>query len=277
LKETFSVLRRFTRLALAAFLLTGALVASAPDALAVQNKDDKTTPTAEQVAETVVLVFGQRPVLAQVRRSGIERGRLTRSLEEGRSEEITYERSFKRGESVEKDKVRLSQKRLNQEYALVYNEGRVWGVVKGTTFTPRQEDVDDLLSDTHHSLDALLRYKENGATVAFIGKDRQKNIEMWILDLTDKDKKKTRYYISASTGRVLWLEYEDAPAGAASPVKYKRTFHDYRIIQGTRVPFRSVLYAGDRQVEEELVLNVVYGVKMDDDIFKNPEAASAQP
>ncbi|HVF55361.1 MAG TPA: hypothetical protein VM934_04375 [Pyrinomonadaceae bacterium] len=270
-------MRRFTRLALAAFLLTGALVASAPDALAVQNKDDKTTPTAEQVAETVVLVFGQRPVLAQVRRSGIERGRLTRSLEEGRSEEITYERSFKRGESVEKDKVRLSQKRLNQEYALVYNEGRVWGVVKGTTFTPRQEDVDDLLSDTHHSLDALLRYKENGATVAFIGKDRQKNIEMWILDLTDKDKKKTRYYISASTGRVLWLEYEDAPAGAASPVKYKRTFHDYRIIQGTRVPFRSVLYAGDRQVEEELVLNVVYGVKMDDDIFKNPEAASAQP
>ena len=74
--------------------------------------------------------------------------------------------------------------------------------------------------------------------------------------------------------RVLWLEYEDTRPGSSAPVKYKRTFHDYRTIQGTRMPYRTVLYADGKQVEESQILTVVYGVKMEDTVFQNPEAAS---
>ena len=175
------------------------------------KKNELAAPTAEQVAETVILVHGVRERLAQVRRSGVERGRISRTTDDGRTEEITYERSFKRGENAEKDKIRLDQKRPNIEYALVYNEGRVFGVLRGTAFTPRQDDVSVFLADTRHGVDTLLRYKENGATLAYVGKEKQKNIEMWLLDLTDKEKRRTRYYISAQSGRVLWLEYEDTP------------------------------------------------------------------
>jgi hypothetical protein len=91
-----------------------------------------------------------------------------------------------------------------------------------------------------------------------------------LLELTDKDKKATRYYISSKTGRILWLEYE------ADGVKYKRTFHNYRVVQGTLVPYRTVLYAGDRQVEESQVLTVTYGVRMEDSVFA-AQSASAAP
>jgi len=287
--ENSSVSRRFIVCALAALLTASA----GPAALAVQKTDaqkqekpkkaeepkinrNEKTPTADQVAETVVLVFGSRPGLAQIRRTGVEHGKITRTGDDGRPEEITYDRTFKRGETFDKDKIRLDQHMPSIEYSLVYSDGKVFGILRGTQFTPKQQDVGTMLTDRVHGLEALLRYKENGATVKFVGKDSQKGLDLWIIDLTDKENNTTRYYVSAKTGRVLWLEYEDKGADGTL-VKYKRTFHDYRVVQGTLVPYRSVLFAGDKQVEESQVLTVTYGVKMEDSVFQNPEAAAMQP
>lgn len=269
------MLRRFNTLALAALVVSCAGLFSTNASAATQKGGKE--PTAEQVAETVILIYGSREGLAQIRKSGVERGRVTRNVEEGRTEETTYERRFVRGETAEKDKVRLDRKMPSVEYSLVYNEGRLWGIVNGTPFTPREEAVADFHTQRLHCIDALLRYKENGATVTYAGKEKQKNIEMWILDLDDKEKRRTRYYISSQTGRVLWLEYEDKPPGATAPIKYKRTFHDYRRPQGTTLPFRTVLYEDGKQREETLVLNVSYGVKLDDAYFKNSESAATVP
>lgn len=233
-------------------------------------KADKNNPTAEQVAETVVLVYGSRAGLTQIRRTGVERGRITRTGQDGRPEEITYERTFKRGETFEKDKIRFDQRLASIQYSLVLNDGRVVGVLRGTPFTPKQEDVTSLMTDRLHGIDALLRYKESGATIKFNGKESQKGLDLWLLELTDKEQRATRFYISAKTGRILWLEYDEAG------IRYRRTFHDYRVVQGTLVPYRSVLYAGDRQVEESQVLTVTYGVKTEDSVF-TAESASAQP
>ena len=225
--------------------------------------------TAESVAETVVLVYGSRAGLQQIRRTGVERGRITRTGQDGRPEEITYERTFKRGETYEKDKIRFDQHLSSLQYTLVFNDGHVMGILRGTPFTPKQEDVTSLMTDRVHGIDALLRYKESGATVKYNGKESQKGLDLWVLELTDKEKRSTRYYISAKTGRILWLEYEE------ETVKYRRTFHDYRVVQGTLVPYRSTLYAGDRQLEESQVLTVTFGVKTEDSVF-TAESASAQ-
>jgi hypothetical protein len=280
--ENNSVLRRLLVCALAGLLSAAAvpLAASAQEKRAEEKpkeekpakpvKADKNNPTAEQVAETVVLIYGSRPMLAQIRRTGIERGRITRTGTDGRPEEISYERTFKRGETYEKDKIRFDQHLSTLDYSLVFNDGRVTGILRGTPFTPKQEDVTSLMTDRVHGLEALLRYKESGATPKFAGKEAQKGLDLWLLDLTTKEGSTTRFYVSAKTGRVLWLEYEEAGT------KYRRTFHDYRIVQGTLVPYRSVLYAGDRQVEESQVLTVTYGVKTEDSVFA-AESASAQP
>ncbi|MCA1564846.1 MAG: hypothetical protein LC803_04300 [Acidobacteria bacterium] len=246
----------------------------------VTGKD--AAPTAEQVAETVIIVYGGgggRDTLKQIRRNGVERGKVTRTANDGRVEELSYEQRFVRGETAGKDKIRVDQKMPTMEYALVFNEGRIWGIINGTAFTPKQDVTAEFLSQSQHGIDALLRYKENNSTVAFVGKEKLKGLDLWVIDLTDKDKSRTRYYISANpdirkTARVLWLEYEETPPDATAPSKYRRTFHDYRYSQNTLVPYRSVLYRDDKQVQEARVQTVTYGVKMDESFFQNPEAAA---
>jgi hypothetical protein len=270
--EHLKVFRRLITLALLFALLAGVGLQASP---ALAGGDDKKTFTADQVAETVVLVYGTREGLKQIRRNGVERGRVTRINAEGRTEESTYERRFIRGESSDKDKVRLDQKMPTVEYSLIYGSGSTFGVINGSTFAPRQEATVDFIGQMWHDIDALLRYKENGSTISLVGKDKQKNLDLYVLDLTDKEKRRTRYYISSKTGRVLWLEYEETPAGASAPVKYIRKFHDYRYAQGTLVPYRTVLYENEKQTQETRIMTITYGVKMEEALFQNPEAPAS--
>lgn len=240
-----------------------------------QQKVDKNSKnfTAEQIAESAIFIYGSRPLLLQIRRNGVERGRICKPTCEvpGKAEEASYERRFVRGESSEKDKVRVDQKMPSLEYSLIYGDGRLWGIINGASFTPRQDAATTFLSQHRHSLDNLLRYKEDGSTVTLVGKDKQKGLDLYILDVISKDKQKTRYYISSKTLRVAWLEYEDS-IGGTTPVKFKRTFHDYRYAQGTLVPYRTLLLQEGSQMQETRILTVTYGIKLDDSLFKSPEA-----
>jgi hypothetical protein len=237
-----------------------------------ESKPQKGEYTAEQIAESVILIYGTRPGLEQIRRNGVERGRIARLNADGTvAEESNYERRFVRGENLVKDKIRLDQKFPTMEYSLIFDDGKLWGIINGAAFTPKQEATVDFVAQHHHSIEALLRYKECGSTVTLVGKDAQKGLDLFVLDLTDKQNRKTRYYISARTLRILWLEYEEGTPGG-TPVKYMRKFLDYRVVQQTLVPYRIVLSAGGVQSQETRVLTITYGVKVSDSIFKNPEA-----
>lgn len=227
--------------------------------------------TAEQIVESVILVYGTRPGLEQIRRYGVERGKITRFNTEGNPEETNYERRFVRGENLDKDKIRLDQKLPTMEYSLIFDDGKLWGLINGASFTPRQDAAADFISQHHHSIDSLLRYKECGATISLVGRDQQKGLDLYVIDLADKEQRKTRYYISARSLRVLWLEYEQGTPGGI-PVKYNRKFLDYRVVQQTLVPYRIVLTANGRESQETRVLTITYGVKVSDAIFKSPEA-----
>jgi hypothetical protein len=239
-----------------------------PESSKQNSKDVKFT--AEQVVESVILIYGTRPGLEQIRRNGIERGRITRTSTEGNTEESEYERRFVRGENLEKDKIRLDQKLPTMEYSLIYGDGKLWGLINGAAFTPKQDTTSSFISQHHHSIDSLLRYKECGSTITLVGKEQQKGLDLYVLDLVDKEKRRTRYYISARSLRVLWLEYEEGTPGGV-PVKYTRKFLDYRVVQQTLVPYRTVLVEDGRQSQESRVLTITYGVRVNDAIFQRPE------
>ncbi len=222
----------------------------------------------EQIVETVIAISGSRVALMQIRRNGIERGRISRMTPEGRPEESRYELRFVHGEKVEKDKFRIDQKTPQNEITYFNIEGKISGVINGSPFTPRAETAADLLSQQTHSMDALLRYKENESKIASAGKDKQQGIDLYVIDLTDKSNNKTRYFISAKTFRVLWLEYEETPPAQTTPVKYTRRFYDYRIAQATLVPYRTVLLEDGKQMTETRIMTVTYGVKMEDSVFQ---------
>jgi hypothetical protein len=239
---------------------------------APESKSQDGKYTAEQVVESVILLYGTRPGLEHIRRNGVERGKLTRFNSDGNAaEEADYERRFVRGENLDKDKIRLDQKLPTMEYSLIFDDGKLWGVINGASFTPRQDAAANFLSQHHHSLDSLLRYKECGSTITLVGKDQQKGLDLFVVDLADKQQRKTRFYISARSLRVLWLEYQEGPPGGIA-VKYQRKFLDYRLVQQTLVPYRTVLTEDGRQSQETRVLTITYGVKVSDSIFKNPEA-----
>ena len=269
-------------------LLIGCAAASTPTSVfgqqpsatpAVATKPEKVDPknpknyTADQVAESAIFLYGSRELLAKIRRNGLESGRICKpSCETGKIEEATYQRRFVRGDSMDQDKIRLDQKMPTLEYSLIYGSGRLWGLINGSSFTPRQDAASTFLSQHRHSLDNLLRYKENGSTLALIGKDKQKGLDLFVVDVIDKDKQSTRYYISSKTLHVLWLEYEEPAPGGSAPLKYSRKFMDYRYAQGTLVPYRTVLLEDGKQIQETRIHNVTYGVKLDDSLFKSPEA-----
>ena len=244
-----------------------------PDAAVTKADKNQRMPTAEQVVETAILYFGSRPLLSTIRRNGVERGRICKpSCEAGKVEEASYERRFVRGESMDKDKVRLDQKMPTLEYSLIYGSGRLWGIINGASFTPRQDAADTFLAQHRHSIDSLLRYKENGSTITLVGRDKQKGLDLYIVDLLDKDKQSTRYFLSARSLHVLWLEYQEPAPGGSTPLKYERRFLNYRVAQGTLVPYRTLLMEEGKQIQETLILNVTYGIKLDDALFKSPEA-----
>lgn len=239
------------------------------------SKDNKSNSdvkfTAEQIVESVILMYGTRPALDHIRRNGIERGKITRYTAEGKAEEANYERRFIRGADLNKDKIRLDQKMSTMEYSLIFGEGKLFGLINGAAFTPRQDAMTSFISQHHHSIDSLLRYKECGSTLAVVGKEQQKGLDLFVVDLTDKDQRKTRYFISSRTLRILWLEYEEGVPGGPA-VKYIKKFLDYRPVQQTWVPYRTILYENGREAQEVRVSNITYGIKVSDSIFKAPEA-----
>ncbi len=260
-------------LALAATLISGTFCFTA-----ATRADQPKEYTAEQIVESAIVIAGGgfgRVSLLQIRKNGLERGRETRTRPDGRAEETRYELRFVHGDKMEKDKIRIDSKTSQAEYSLVWADAKLFGIINGATFTPRADGVADFISQQAHSIDALLRYKENESKISSAGKDKQQGVDVYVVDLVDKANRKTRYFISAKSFRVLWLEYEETPPGGVNAVNFTKRFYDYRIAQGTQVPFRTVLFEDGKQTVETRILTMQYGVKMEDSMFQPEGAASA--
>lgn len=217
--------------------------------------------TAEQLAESVVFIYGGRDNLKQIRKTTIERGKISIINTEGKTEQATYEKLVLRGDNLGKERVRFDQSFPSAKYALVYNNDKIFGIFNDAVFTPREDATKAFENQIWHGLEALLRYKENEAKVSLGTREKIMNVEFYILDVTDKENRKTRFYISTKSLRVMLLEYEENGA------KLRRKFYDYNYAQGTLVPFRSVLWQGDKQIEETTIQTISFGQKVEEGNF----------
>lgn len=225
---------------------------------------DPKNPTAEQIAELVVAVYGGgagRTILDPIRKTMVERGKLTINNPDGSVEKVSYEKRVLRGETADKERVRYDRESPSTKYALIYNDKKVVGIFNETVFTPREDASKSLQNQIWHDIDALLRYKENGSTVKLDGREKYMGVEYFIIELTDKENRKTRYFVSTKQFKVMWLEFSE------DGVNYQRRFYDYRYAQNTLVPYKSVLFADKKQIEETQILTVTYGQKVEEGIF----------
>ena len=271
---------RFKYFSLFAVLLVSVSVVFAQEAT-VKSKDNKKQDNkkqdnktqsvdpknlnAEQIAEFVIIVYGSaggRDYLKQIRKTTVERGKMSIVNAEGRTEQANYERLILRGDSLDKERVRFDQETPSAKFALVYNNDKIFGIFNDAVFAPREDATKAFQNQIWHGLEALLRYKENGSTVALDRREKIMGVDFYVLDVTDKQNRKTRFFISSKTFRVMTLEYTQ------DDVKYRRKFYDYNYQQGTLVPFRTVLWANDKQIEETDIQTISFGQKVEEDVFK---------
>lgn len=267
---------RFKSFVLLAFVvLTGVVIASAqevtdkkpapsptPTAL-INTKDANKNATAEQVAESSVFIYAPsgRDSLNQIRKTTIERGKVSILKPDGAMERASYQRFILRAPTLAKEKVRLDQEFPTARYALVYNGEKIFGIFNDSMFTPEDAASRRFENQIVHGPEALLRYKENESTLELVKREKIMGVELFVLDVTDKQNRKTRFNVSAKTFRIMSLEYEEGG------VKYIRRFYNYNYAQGTLYAFRNVLWAGDKIVEETDVSTISFGQRVDESIF----------
>jgi len=221
--------------------------------------------TAEQIVESTIVVYaypGGRPVLDQIRKTTFERGKTSFVNGDGKTETANYQKWIIRGPSLGKEKLRLDQEMSNKvSYSLVQNNEKVVLMVNDSVYAPREDASRTFQNQIFRGLDGFLRYKENESTLALAGKEKILGVEYYLIDITDKQARKTRYYVSVKRFRVMMLEYEEGGR------KFKRKFYNYNYAQGTLVPFRTVLYDGDKVIEDTEIGTITFGQKVDEALF----------
>jgi hypothetical protein len=256
-------------------VLAGVVAASIPaqDAKTPKPTPEKPQPTpttkgiqkpstAEQVIQTSSFIYTGGRALDQIRKTTTEHGRATIMNAEGRPEQSTYQRYIIRGETLDKERIRIDQKFPTAEFSLVFGGDKTFGIFNNTIFTPREDAVKNFENQIYHSIDAFLRFKAPDYTAELADNQKIYGVEFYVVDLTDKQGRKTRYFVSAKTFRIMMLTYDEAG------VRYRRKFYDYNYAQGTLVPFRSVLWANEKQIEETEIGTITYGQKVDEELFK---------
>ncbi|HEX9959365.1 MAG TPA: hypothetical protein VGB00_00365, partial [Pyrinomonadaceae bacterium] len=151
-----------------------------------QPSDISKLATADQVAESTILIYGGlvgRQNLQQIRRTTVEIGKTVITNSDRTTEQIPYTKRILRGENLEKERIRVDQEISGSRYSLIYNGGTVVGLFNETVFTPKDEAVNSFQNQLWHGLEALLRYKENGATVVLNGREKYMNVEYYVLDV----------------------------------------------------------------------------------------------
>ncbi len=238
-----------------------------PNTAAIQSAPvtDKSNLSAEQVAESVIFIYGGglgRINLNQIRKTTMERGKISTYDAKDKEENSDYELLIARGEGLETEKVRIDRTFPNAKFSLISNAGKTFGIFGNSVFTPREDAVAELRNRIWRGLEGLLRYKESGSTLELAERQKILGVEFYVIDVTDKNNLKTRYFVSYKSFRIMALEYtEDA-------IKYKRKFYDYNYAQGTLVPYRSVLWADEKKIEEVTVQTVSFGQKIEDYMFE---------
>lgn len=216
------------------------------------------------VVELSLLLYsngGGRPGLNRIRKTWVEFGNIEFVDSSGRTRKGKYEYRVLRGDSLGKTKIRFDHRFPDANYALVFDSGKMFGVFRDTAFDPDTATKNGFTNRIWRGISALFRYRESESKVEFVKDDKLMGVEYAVIRLTDKLKRQTDYYISKKTLRVMMLTYED------SGVKYKRKFYDYNYAQSTLFPYRTVLWADGKRVEEKRTQTVTFGQELEDSYF----------
>lgn len=247
-----------------------------------KSKAGQTLSPAELIAETVVLVYGGRDALKNVRGSIKEEGTIKLASDQG---EVTGQfmlRSIRKETSwtdllrtdlelTLPEAVRSTSSRSENtiKHVFAFNGASVWSAKDGQYVNLRPEAEAAFRALLTHDYTTLLRYREDGSKVELVGPETVVGIETKVIDLTTSTGEKSRFWISAKSYRILHLEYELKLSPDQPSAKYRISYYPpMKVVQNTLVPARRVMKQDGKFVQEINLTDITYSAKLDTEIFQ---------
>lgn len=253
------------RLAAALLLLSLVLssIAILPTDAGAQKK-----PKPEDVVETSILFYGSRAALYGVQRNGTLRALIKFFTNEGTREGKSVTKFIRKGKLAE-DLMMIDLELPGTRYTIGFDGQETWAIQDGEVHKPTEDTVAAFRSGHEHSYEALLRYKENGSKLEYVGMNKLGTLEMYIIDMISPSGARTRYEISRKSGRIIYANYEDSKS---TPVKYRLYFKDFKPVQNTLVPHEIQVFQDGKLIEERRLVESVFNIQLDEKAFKAENA-----
>ena len=242
----------------------------------------KLTP-AEAAIELTIIAYGGRKQLGIARSAIQEGGTIRLATEQGDLSGNYLLRSIKKDKSSQ-DLLRVdlelspadsdqSQSATPIKYVIGFNGASVWSAQNGQYVSPRAGADIAFRAQLTHEYMALLRYKEDGSKLDYVGLETVVGVDTFVVDLTTADGEKTRFWISTKTYRVLHCEYELKLVEGQPPTKYRVNYYytpfSIAVVQNTLVPVRREMKQDGKFVQEIKLNNILYSAKLDLEIFQH--------
>jgi hypothetical protein len=238
---------------------------------------------AEAIVELALLGYGSRKQL-EVARAAIQEAGTIRLATDTGDLSGTYLLRSMRKEKSSQDLLRVDLELAPPDtaqgpsappikYVIGFNGASVWSAQNGQYVNPRAGADVAFRAQLTHEYMALLRYKEDGSKLDFVGPETVVGVTTNVVDLTSADGEKTRYWLSTKTYRVLHCEYELKLAEGQPPTKYRIDYYytpfSGAVVQNTLVPVRREMKQDGKFVQEIKLTNITYSAKIDPEVFQH--------
>ena len=253
------------------------------------KKQEEAKPTqaqltpAETAIELAIIAYGGRKQLGIARAAIQESGTIRLATEQGDLSGTYLLRSIKKEKSSQ-DLLRVDLELSAPEnaqgqtpppikYVIGFNGASVWSAQNGQYVSPRAGADVAFRAQLTREYMALLRYKEDGSKLDYIGLETVVGVDTFVIDMTTTDGQKIRYWLSTKTYRVLHCEYELTLAEGQPPTKYRIDYYytpfSAAVVQNTLVPVRREMKQDGKFVQEIKLTNIVYSAKLDPETFQH--------
>ena len=247
----------------------------------LKNPEVKLAP-AEAIVEVAIIAYGGRKQLELARASAQEGGTIRLATDQGELTGDYLMRSMRREKSWQdllRVDLQLSPPDTDKngpspaqvKYVIGFNGASVWSAQNNQYVTPRPDADIAFRAQLTHEYMALLRYREDGSKLEMVGPETVVGVDTTVIDMTNPNGEKTRFWLSTKTYRILHAEYQLRISEDQPPTKYRISYYytPFKVVQNTLVPSRRVMTQDGKFVQEISVANIVYSAKLDPEIFQH--------
>jgi hypothetical protein len=257
---------------LAAAVLLMSLFLTSPVIRQIDAGAQKKQKPEDIVERSIILYYGNRAGLYGIQRNGTLRSLIKFFTPDGVREGKSVTK-FIRKEKLAEDLLMIDLELPGTRYIIGFDGQETWAIQDGEIQKPGADAVEAFRSAHEHSYEALLRYKENGAKLEYVGTKKLGSLmELDIIDMISPSGARTRYEISKRFGRIIYANYEYKSASEGAPVEYRLYYKDFKPVQNTVVPHGIQVFQDGKLIEERRLVETVFNIQLDEKAFKAENA-----